>query len=355
MTTPPAASSTPRKIHLVGTIPADDDEAAMKWALDQTRQGSLLHTLPTGETGPRKNWIVGLIESMREHPDLRLSADGQWTSYTDLPSFEIKPGHRLDADSLNLKYADYTAATWETFQRVRASAGRGDLPMQVSIPGDFDMALFTLGPVEGMRHLPIFTDATLRDISRIQESFGRETVFQIEVPAELGAVAMESGTEQRAVAERLAAGIVRLARQAPEGSRFGVHLCVGDLNNKARGRLRDATPLVAMCDALVAGWPEGRSLEFVHAPLAAGDSPPSVDESWYEPLRQVRLPESTRFVAGLVHESPTVTDLDLKRLLNLVEGHLGRRVDVAAACGLGRRTPEAATELMRRARELVDS
>ncbi|MFN2494428.1 MAG: hypothetical protein ABR608_00750, partial [Pseudonocardiaceae bacterium] len=129
------------------------------------------------------------------------------------------------------------------------------------------------------------------------------------------------------------------------------HLCVGDLGNKALGRMQDAQPLVVLANAILHGWPLGRPLEYVHVPLAAGDEPAPLDEAFYEPLSQLWLPADVRFIAGFVHEASSVDEH--RRLLGVIEGQLGRRVDVAAACGLGRRTPETAGITIDRAIELV--
>ena len=55
------------------------------------------------------------------------------------------------------------------------------------------------------------------------------------------------------------------AATASEGSRFGLHLCLGDMNHRALGRLPDASPLVLLATAVAARWPDGRHLHYVHA------------------------------------------------------------------------------------------
>ncbi|MGH3427169.1 MAG: hypothetical protein ACRDQZ_06330 [Mycobacteriales bacterium] len=344
----------PRKIHLVGTIPAESDEKAMAWALKQTNNGELLCTLPSGETGARKNWLIPIVESMRDHPALEIRTEGAWSHYKDLLSFKIRKGHTLRADSLNFGYADHTLKVWDAFKKAREAVNKHGMAYQVSIPGDLDMAMFTLGPIGPMRHREAFTQRTVHEIESIYSSFGTEAIFQIEVPVELVFTTKAPGPLQGLVAKRLAKGISRIAERSPSGARFGVHLCLGDMNNRALGQMRDVRPLVAMNNAIAERWPLGRSLEFIHAPLAAADSPPPTERAWYSPLRGLRLPHQTRFVAGLAHESPAVSDIEQAETLATVEDLIGRRVDIAAACGFGRRELPAAEEVMRRSRFLVD-
>ncbi|MBA2311080.1 MAG: hypothetical protein H0W01_17695 [Pseudonocardiales bacterium] len=66
--------------HLVGSIPGDDTAAVMRGAAQ--RLGGRLRMLPDGETGERRNWIVHVIESLRNHPDLEIvrQATGRTTS-----------------------------------------------------------------------------------------------------------------------------------------------------------------------------------------------------------------------------------------------------------------------------------
>jgi hypothetical protein len=118
--------------------------------------------------------------------------------------------------------------------------------------------------------------------------------------------------------------------------------------------MRDVRPIVLLANAIAAAWPAGRVLEFVHAPFAAAKEPPISDEALYEPLRDLALPGDVRFVAGFLHES---LDTDAHReLLARIERLTGREVDVAAACGLGRRaTDEEAFDQMRETSALLDT
>ena len=55
-------------------------------------------------------------------------------------------------------------------------------------------------------------------------------------------------------------------------------------------------------------------------------------------------------MAGLVHEDQSLDEQE--RLLAMVEDIVGHEVDVAAACGLGRREPGPAAATMQRAAAL---
>ena len=68
--------------------------------------------------------------------------------------------------------------------------------------------------------------------------------------------------------------------------------------------------------------------------------------------RGLNLPAGASLVAGFVHEQLVVESLT--DVLLAIERARGGRVDVACACGLGRRSTETAEELMGQCRQLAD-
>jgi hypothetical protein len=114
---------------------------------------------------------------------------------------------------------------------------------------------------------------------------------------------------------------------------------------------RDCAPTVQLANAIAARWPSQASLAYVHLPLAAGDQAPSLSASYYAPLAKLSLPASTRVVAGFVHEE--LSQDQLRAVLRMVESAAGRRVDVAAPCGLGRRDAVMARDIMHASRQVV--
>ncbi len=171
--------------------------------------------------------------------------------------------------------------------------------------------------------------------------------FRIEVPVESVVLARAPSALRPALAGLLARRITALAQGAPAGSQFGLHLCLGDMNHRALGRLPDASPLVLLANAVASRWPAGRPLRYVHAPLAAADDPPPASRAFYRPLAGLKLGHGVRFVAGFAHEDQ---DAAVQfRIREMIEDAVGHPVDVStqprparARCRPGRDGPDQA-------------
>jgi len=338
-----------RTVHLVGTIPAASTRDAMSLVVERVGE-RIGDRMPDGETGDRENWIGRIIESLRSHPDLEVKRDGDWSDYHTTPVFAVRRGHSFDA--VDLDYHRHFVDSWGEFEAAKSRLGRPDLALQIGIPGPIDLAFAAFGfnPIQGLRHSGPFEDATVGDIGRIHEAAGDKVVYQLEIPIEVE-MAIRMRFLGKAGIGWLAKRINRVIERSPEGTRWGYHLCVGDMNHRAFSRLDDTTIPVRLANALVKRFPKGRTLEFVHMPFAHAVDPPATEEAFYEPLRALDL-DGTRFVAGFVHEGQ---DSDTQRSIrDTIERIVGHPVDVAAACGLGRRDLEHARANLDLSRELAE-
>jgi hypothetical protein len=346
-----------RRAHLVGSLPGASASEAMEAALE--RLGPHLLTLSDGETGPRSYWIGTCIGNMAGDPDLELARAGtDFSDYDHVPQYKLREGASLRVENLEaaLPYAAAFADSYPVFLDLRSRYGRADLPFQVGIPAHVDLSLDAFGFELGFapQYMQPSLEATANQVRKIAGSGASDVIFQIETPAALIAVSYAGPDAAIPTARQIAAEIAKLPAQVPAGTRFGVHLCVGDLNHKAMVGLPDMTPVVIVANELTAAWPQDRPLEFLHMPFAAAQEPPSLDPSFYQPLAELAIPDSIRFVAGCIHES--LSDEQQVELLRLIESHVGREADVAAACGLGRRPDVSQVwDAMEKALLLVDS
>ncbi|MDR2986007.1 MAG: hypothetical protein LBV34_14320, partial [Nocardiopsaceae bacterium] len=306
-----------------------------------SRLGPYLLTLSDGETGLRARWIGASIGNLPGNPDVELSGGGQldFSSYDNVPQFRIRDGATLSAENLEacLPYEAAFIDSFPLFLKLREKYMRPDLAFQVGIPAPLDLSVDAFGFEAGFepRYYQPSYDATASQVAKIAAAARDDVVFQIETPAALIAVASGDDAAAKPTAQHVAGLTVQLPAAVPAGTRFGVHLCLGDMNHKAVVGMRDIGPAVLVANEVAAAWPADRPLEFMHMPFAAADEPPSFDPAFYAPLRELSIPSSVRFVAGCIHESLSA-DQQVE-LLRLIETHVGREVDVAAACGLGRR------------------
>jgi hypothetical protein len=338
-----------RKTLLVGSIPGEDTEQAVDLAISEL--GSTLLAVPDGETGTRSQWVVSIIEALRNNPAVSLKKDGRWSTYDDRPTFRLRPGSRIDPASLDLGYWNAYRESRPIVEKLIREGGVPNAAHQVGVASGFDLALFAFGLPGALRHRKPFNVAVAREVDAVSGDSGGGVLFQIEVPAELLMVARAPRVLRRIVAVWASRVCVEVPRMVAPGTQFGVHLCFGDLGNRALVRgLGDCSAVVALVNAIVARWPAPVSLQYVHLPLAAGDEPPTLDAAYYVPLARLRVPATTRVVAGFVHEGRS--EPQLRQVLRLVESAAGRRVDIGAPCGLGRRERDVARAIMRSSRML---
>jgi hypothetical protein len=332
-----------RRLHFVGTMPQFATAAeAFDWQFAELKPQ--LRRVSGGETGPRLAWVVPMVEELKQHPKIRVVREGNWTTYDDVDRLAVRRGERLAAADIPMRLAEWAREELDLL----AAAGRPatpELPLQVGIPGYVDMAMFAFGPAGAFGVMPAFLDAVAAEIEELADD---RVVFQLEVPAALIAVASAPRPLRGVLAAVLTRLVLRQVKRAPSGTRFGLHLCLGDIGHRARRQLKTAQPLVVLANSLHRHWPEGRRLEYVHLPMSGGDQPPPTDPAFYAPLRGLEV--SANVVAGIAHEEQAVAEQFVVR--GLVEDAVGRPVDIATACGLGRRSPEQAAAAVDRMRAL---
>ncbi|HET7302441.1 MAG TPA: hypothetical protein VFI74_03880 [Candidatus Saccharimonadales bacterium] len=346
-----ATSEIPRTtitMHQVGSFPAATVEEGLQRTLNrQTR--TVLDSATDCETGSRANWVVDLIDSYRRNPAFELVEDGDWSGYDHCPRFKVAEGHTLVPDDFALPYHQFALDSWPAFDAARQRIGRPDLLMQVGSPSGLDLSLFTLGEQQGFdeEHVDAATQAVADQITAVHnEPFGDQVVYQLETPASLSlALAVEDPAFRQGLSSRL----LDLVSRCPEGAQFGIHLCVGDLGNEARMQPPNRKASVELMNAIGSDprW-EGRKLRYIHEPIAAGHDVPTLESSMYEDLQDLRLPPGVRYIAGMLHERQSLRRQ--RKVLELVKENLpqGQALGIAAACGLGRRSRNAAKRIRNR-------
>lgn len=319
--------------------------------------GNHLLALPDGEIGEKSDdypqghraaWIHTIVDACERDRRAwtvldpgRRGANGFAVDYQSLPRLRPKFPPSTMHLHLNFGWTEFFARSYPEFKRLREQRGRPQLPFQVGLPTGLGVTYGMMSPVMALRYAGAFNRRMAIEANRIlDEADPGDIVFQLEVPAEL-ALAYRLPKWLHALVVR---GVLDLLRQIRPQARFGVHLCFGDLNNEAIATLGTLDKAVSFTNALLARWPATHTLQYVHFPLAAAAEPPPRDRSFYAPLAALELPSDVRFVSGFVHEARD--EAALRRLRAIVDEHMGRTVDIASPCGLGRRTPEVARRLI---------
>ena len=356
-----AKASNGRRVLLVGSLPYQDEATAMARAVDLIQDR--LIALPDGEVGERSErfpngdraaWVVGLIERLKAETELfdvvkpgQTNELGLPVDFKSLPRLRPRVKRDVLGERLYLGYDRFALGSWPHFLELRESTGNQTLRFQVGFPSALDCAFTMLSPPRALRYYQAYAAALARDANFIASQLGAENLlFQIEAPAEVIAAHKLPRPFVRLTLRPILNLVRRLDPQVP----IGIHLCFGDLNNESPFAPKKSDRLVYFAQQLINRWPSSHSMAYIHLPFAAGKSPPPKKAKAYRALRNLKLPEGTRLVAGFVHEQMTIQELT--DLLHVIDEARGAPVDVATACGLGRRPTEDADLLLQRCAEL---
>jgi hypothetical protein len=359
-----------RNVHLVGALPGDSPQEALDLAYSMV--GPYLRSVPDGETGERRKWVIAIFDMMRNHPDVIAAKDyggtydpavdlGQadpaeaagknWSDFDHIPRLKLRHWwHRPDPAHIRTGIVESSRSGYPVFAKARAEHGNPQQRFQIGFPGDFDMSLCSFGP-QTVIAKPSFRRAIVRDITAVRRELGDDVVFQIEIPWQVLPVSMAPRLLRGSVAWYFARAMRSLVTRCPDGTNFGVHLCLGDMHHRSVVRLNDLGPVVTFTNEIVRHWPASHPLVYVHMPLAHGEEPPATSPAFYQPLRKLRIPAHVRLAAGFVHELRS--EREQRELLAMLEDLAGRQLDVANSCGLGRQRKELAVYNLEQAAALA--
>ncbi|WP_159929917.1 MULTISPECIES: hypothetical protein [Nocardia] len=350
-----------RLVHFVGSLPAPlmtDDRGVLEWFVRHSG-GHMLTGVPR-DLDP--NWVVEYLRDRAKYSDVfEVVRSGDFADYADMRVYGIRRGVTLEPRHVAMDRVDRIGAAVTAFRAMRTRHPElVDTRLQVSQPNPLDLAMFVFGgaavadglPVgralrhlrtvtPALRNLPVFVEAVLAEMARLQADHGDVITWQVESPiAQLALVkAARLGVQTlvgRLVAQQLAGF---LAGAHDIGAQTVLHLCYGDYRHKELLAPRSLAPAVNLLN-VVARLLRARAVPLppAHIPCAYGAHPAPVDPAFYRSLR--RLDRDWRVIAGVVSSAGAEDSI---RSLELFEAGAGRTAyGVATACGLGRCTVEEA-------------
>ena len=348
-----------RYAHFVGSLPealTTGDREVLEWFADHS-EGWPLTAVPRDLDA---GWVVAYLRSLEERNAFHIVRSGDYADYSDMRGYEVRPGHILEPHDVAMGRTERIGAIVSEFESLQRSRPElADKRVQISQPNPLDLALYAFAGtavslglpvvpavrnlgvvVTALRHLPVFTDAVLQEMSAVTGRYGDRVVWQVESPiATLGVVKAEQLRAQWSLAPLLARQLGGfLARTHEIGAATTLHLCYGDHNHKnllTPGGLGPVVKLLGNLSRVLRR--HGVPLPVVHVPCAYGADPAPLDPAFYRPLRS--LDPAWQLIAGVVGPD----DDDSIRALQLFERSSGRTAyGVATACGLGRRTVDDA-------------
>ena len=229
---------------------------------------------------------------------------GDWSDYDRVRCSRFGAGTRCDGSRLDFGHVREFERSFPLF--LEALARRPpDLTFQVGIPGDLDMALFVLGP-RGALRAPQAVHGRDRRRDRGDPRARRR---RRDLPGRDPGRARRGGARCRGRCSRRwrrcsRAACANLARRSPEGARFGVHLCLGDMNHRALGaaeRHRAAGDARQRAGARVAAT-TGRWSSSTRRSPPPSSPPPRGARAGTRRSTRLRLKPGTRLIAGVAHE-----------------------------------------------------
>ena len=351
-----------RRTHLVGSMPFANEQDAMKRALDHL--GTHLSSLPDGEIGEktpqypkgkRAAWVMTAIdictadtENWEVAQDAQRGDDGFPVGYDTVQ--KLRPKHPPSAmyQHLDFGYHTYFKESYPLFKQLRDERGQPDLKFQVGVPTGLGITFAMMGKIDALRYASVFSQRIAYEVNEIIKLAGDDVVIQVEVPGEL-ALAHKLPNFLIGIPLKSIYGLVRRIDSSAE---LGVHICLGDLNNEALIHPKTLKKLVYFSNQMVKTWPKSHQIAYVHYPLAEAASPPPTNEKYYADLKDIKLPEHVRFIAGFVHKKRSKEEH--QHILQAIESVRGGTVDIACSCGMGRYSEETALSLLMVMKEMAE-
>ena len=343
------ASRVNSELLLVGSLPADSTEAALRAGGELFRD--LVFALPDGETGPRALWAAYEHFSMlAPNPAIEVTSDlkGPPRHVAEIPVLSV----REDVDSVHFERWPRIDDAIESYGTFKALRDEGVIPSDVRFQVSLPFRTSALSP---------FKKDFTRDFALVAQAY--EELFEREIKRLTEAIPASDLALQWDVCwevldlegvidwmdddawERYADPVSKLTRLIPEDVLVGYHFCYGTFPTWPMFEARDMELLVKMSNYAVEN--SGRIVDWLH--LAGPKDLRSQDKRFYAPLADLNTPDARVYLGiGL-----PVDGVEGLRRRHACASEFLDDFGVANYCGFGRQPGEDGMETMREHSRIV--
>ncbi len=335
------ANTLPDSVHFVGSIALDS--VAEVFHVCGTTLGKRLKRMPDGEPGGRRLWISWQYPLLRASPYLAVAEpDAGVTGF-----FRVRIADGVKPEEVSFGELGYAREARASYLDFVAARDKGEIApgtrLQVALPTPMAViGAFCPGP-----DMPAieraYEAAMVREVASIAAGIPhRDLCIQWDVCNEMvmfdGQMPRFSPPHWKDVGAEIASRLQRLGDAVPADVELGIHLCYGDWEAKHFVEPRDMTKMVQLAN-LIAGA-ISHPLAYIHMPVPIARH----DDSFFAPLRDLKLDPRTELILGLVHNDGA--DATKKRIA--VAQRYAPKFGIATECGIARqRRPELVRSLIR--------
>jgi methionine synthase II (cobalamin-independent) len=239
----------------------------------------------------------------------------------------------------------YAREARTSYQDFLAARKNGALPphvrFQVCLPTPFAVLRSLVRPQDTAALDPAYEAAMIREVKAICDAIPhRDLCIQWDICLEM--LAFDGRSFVRAfpgMDSYFAERFQRLAGSVPNDVELGYHLCYGDLDGKHSLEPEDAAKLRDMMHLIRSAV--NRPIAYFHMPVPIERT----DETYFQPLKSLKLDQKTEIFLGLVHARDGIegTRKRIQAARKSVENF-----GIASECGLARaRTPNFVEESLK--------
>jgi hypothetical protein len=327
---------------LVGSVPLETAEEVMR--MFGTPLGRYLDTVPDGEIGDRRWWVLRLSwQAFLGHPDLELvkrpAPDNGVERLvprdrSDLYTFRVKPGVdvvRFGDPGWRLGFTKDAINSYFVFKTLREKGVLAKhLRFQVSIPlVNSVVSLSTFPDQADMQRVRAGYEEALRaEVAKMVEKIPHEDLAiqwdcSWEITDVYGGV---PGMPKEGAIERNIGQMRRVIPEIPSDVMVGFHFCYGTFGGWPRYAPDDLGAAVDLANAAIEA--SGRRVDWINIPILDRS-----DDAFFSSLARLK-PNGTHVYLGMIHNMARFMERYTTAKKFLPEFGL------SAPCGFGRCSPE---------------
>ena len=331
-------------MHFIGSVPLNSSEEVFCSICDTL--GDHVKRIPDGETGERTNWIFFQRKMLAKHPAMEPDVSvpkfqfKQWDGKVirEVELLKIRDNINLDQLSFPIGYSEYAIESFKDFERLQL-IGKipSDVRFQVSLPTPFATAYNYISPNGRKEFLKVYEKSSAIDVKKILDLIPhKKLAIQWDVCQEILIFNNYFPDRAKNYKDEVFSQLARIGDLIPIDVELGYHMCYGSPGDDHIVIPKDFAMSVEFSNGIFNYI--NRPVEFIHLPGTYGQP----EAEFYEPLKDLKLPEDCEIYLGLLFFDDIVGDRMRIAAARKVLPNFG----ISTVCGWGRGNPERIPSLL---------